>query len=619
MYFSRYCVLGALFALPLLGRAATWDLYDGSSGVSCVNYNHAASVPWKNRGSDWTDADGTPQGSKPFSTVAVVAFQTGTVRLNATALLRAPAIVMRRTSSSGIVSFHSRESGHGPRLVLTMSNNSIVTLQAKADSTMAYSGGKCTSLLASPGQLTSLLPTHAAVMSFGAIPSGVVSAALEIDILRSSSPATFGLFALSSPVLPESAATGGISTNYPGDRGIAQDPSVLYFESWDDQPDDWWRRSGYFKPPFDTWAQDGGRFPTHWIGVSVDPTGGALGAALKIVMQATTNGGTTVPGFDFKEMKGREYDEMYVRYYVRFAPDFRDADPCDGGKLPGFASDTSVAGNNGAKVDGTNGWSLRGAYILNCDKTNPIYPKVMLSTYAYHAEMAGFFGDEWKWTGRGELGLAPLNQWQCVEQHLKVNTPGVKDGILQTWVNGKLAMDRRDVLLRKQPPYKVPGNLGIQKFWGTLHNGGKAPFGHNATLWYDQTVIATKRIGCIPGTVGVGNPPPAPDNNPPPNPNPNPPPTGGTDTVKPTVSVTAPLDGAKVTGVVNIRASGSDNVGVARLRVYVGSALMKVVYNVNDLTVDWPTAGLAAGSYQIVAEATDAAGNRATRYIKVTK
>jgi hypothetical protein len=30
-----------------------------------------------------------------------------------------------------------------------------------------------------------------------------------------------------------------------------------------------------------------------------------------------------------------------------------------------------------------------------------------------------------------------------------------------------------------------------------VHHGGKLPFGKDARLWYDQTVIARSRIGCM--------------------------------------------------------------------------------------------------------------------------
>jgi hypothetical protein len=40
-------------------------------------------------------------------------------------------------------------------------------------------------------------------------------------------------------------------------------------------------------------------------------------------------------------------------------------------------------------------------------------------------------------------------------------------------------------------------NMGITKWWGTLHHGGRTVFGHNADVWFDQAVVAKGRVGCI--------------------------------------------------------------------------------------------------------------------------
>src|SRR5687767_13714126 len=113
---------------------------------------------------------------------------------------------------------------------------------------------------------------------------------------------------------------------------------------------------------------------------------------------------------------------------------------------PGHAGNTSIAGNGGNPVDGTNGWRLRGSNCVNCDASNPIYPRMVLGIYAYHAEMQGFYGSAWPWTGKGDLGLAELGKWMCIEGEVKVNTPGMRDGIMRAWVNGRLALEKTNVL-----------------------------------------------------------------------------------------------------------------------------------------------------------------------------
>lgn len=500
---ARKILLSVLFiSTPFAARAGVWDVYDGPSGVSCTRFNHPTGVTWKNAGFDWVDASGVAQGSKPFSSQSVRLNQTGTVRFDVPkALLAAPAIILRHapTSLRGTVNFHARESttGVGPRLLITTSDNRVVTLQAKADASSSRTGEKCTSIVPM-GMQPTLNLGYGALISFGAIPSGAVSAVMELQISRAYNAATLGLYAMVSPIKPESPLTTGLSSKYPKDAGIQFDPNVLYFEGWDDQPDDWWRRAGGSPVKTRLWTADGGRFNYTWSGVRLDQTGGVNGGAgLKVVFQANSTGGTGVPTVDLVKLKGKEYDELFLRYYIKFGPDFRDAPlACDGGKIPGFASDTSLGASSGVPARGDNGWSLRGSYRLNCDAKNPIYPSIVLSTYAYHADMKGWYGDIWQWPTYGELGLATLGKWVCVEQQLKVNTPGLRDGVLRTWIDGKLAWEKTALYLRAKPPYLVPGNLGIQKLWGTLHHGGTVPLGRQATVWYDQTVVATRRIGC---------------------------------------------------------------------------------------------------------------------------
>jgi hypothetical protein len=495
-------LLPLLVLVPAIGHAGSvGDVYDGPTGATCVKFNIETGVPWKNPGMDWVDAAGTPQGDKPFATVSVRKYQTGTVRFEVPkALLSAAGIIVRHTTESvhGNINFQSRETANGPRLVLTLANNTLSKVSPTADTSIAHVQGHCISK-ASIGTRQTLFVGYGALIAFGKLPANVTSAALEMDILKAYGAGTLGLYAMTSPMKPEVPAPGGFSAKYPGDKGIELDPRVIYFESWDNQPEDWWRRSmSHERFPWTlSWTQDNGRFPWYWLGVFLDSTGGFKGAGLRLEMSPTTTAGTIVPTANVIKLKGREYDQLFVRYYLKFGPDFRDATACSGGKLPGFASDTTKGGNNGGKVNGTNGWTMRGAYLLNCDPGNPIYPGVVNSTYAYHADMIGPFGDEWTWTGRGETGVAGLTEWHCLEQQVKVNTPGVRDGVMRTWIDGKLALEKTDVYMRAKPPYVIAGDMGIQKMWGTLHHGGKAPFGHKATLWYDQTVVATERVGCM--------------------------------------------------------------------------------------------------------------------------
>ncbi len=80
------------------------------------------------------------------------------------------------------------------------------------------------------------------------------------------------------------------------------------------------------------------------------------------------------------------------------------------------------------------------------------------------------------------------------------------------------------------------------------------------------------------------------------------------DTIRPTVSITSPSNGATVSGVFTIRASASDNVGVYRVYFYIDG-----VYIDYDSTASYTksanTANYINGLHSIRATAVDAAGN----------
>ncbi|HVG57555.1 MAG TPA: PHB depolymerase family esterase [Hyalangium sp.] len=86
---------------------------------------------------------------------------------------------------------------------------------------------------------------------------------------------------------------------------------------------------------------------------------------------------------------------------------------------------------------------------------------------------------------------------------------------------------------------------------------------------------------------------------------------GGGDTTAPTVNVTAPANGATVSGTVTITASASDNVGVSRVEFFVDGALVGTDTS-SPYSFAWNSAAVANGSHALMARAYDAAGNVGT-------
>ncbi|HEX5475481.1 MAG TPA: Ig-like domain-containing protein [Vicinamibacterales bacterium] len=83
------------------------------------------------------------------------------------------------------------------------------------------------------------------------------------------------------------------------------------------------------------------------------------------------------------------------------------------------------------------------------------------------------------------------------------------------------------------------------------------------------------------------------------------------DTVAPVVSITAPLQGVDVNGVTAVAVDATDNVGVARVELWVGGVLGGTNATA-PFGFAWDTSTLVPGSYTILAKAYDAAGNPGT-------
>jgi len=81
------------------------------------------------------------------------------------------------------------------------------------------------------------------------------------------------------------------------------------------------------------------------------------------------------------------------------------------------------------------------------------------------------------------------------------------------------------------------------------------------------------------------------------------------DSITPTVSITAPATNATVSGTINISATANDNVGVTKVELYVNGVLNSINTTDNPYYYSWNTTGLANGSYTLTTKAYDAAGN----------
>ena len=83
------------------------------------------------------------------------------------------------------------------------------------------------------------------------------------------------------------------------------------------------------------------------------------------------------------------------------------------------------------------------------------------------------------------------------------------------------------------------------------------------------------------------------------------------DTAAPEVTITNPVDGAVVGGIISINASASDNIGVTKVEIIVDNSVVATLDS-SPYTTSLDTALLSDGDHTISAKAYDAAGNNKT-------
>src|SRR5207253_202578 len=80
------------------------------------------------------------------------------------------------------------------------------------------------------------------------------------------------------------------------------------------------------------------------------------------------------------------------------------------------------------------------------------------------------------------------------------------------------------------------------------------------------------------------------------------------DTTAPTTTITAPANGATVSGTTTVTATASDNVGVTKVEIYLDGALQTSCAS-SPCNWSWNTTASANGSHTLSSKAYDAAGN----------
>lgn len=469
------------------GAKAALPVDDGPEGMTCHYFAKAGLVQWERNGGDWIDADGKTYGENAYAAQRValspgaqpVSWDLSTlVGKWASGELPAGAVLLRAmpNTGGGTVNFSSREQASAdvrPALVVEWDDGQEARLEPMADSYFACPTHRGTGS-ALVFQVSSDMNAVLAFPFENRPGRSIRKATLTLTSDKQyAQPPQIGVFHARLPGTDKTEKQQGLAASYLADRGIEKNPALIVAYRFE--------ANGEFPLPTDK-AEGQAEL------VSSDPANRFSpldGRALKVTIPQGGNQGLN-RHLKFQDRPGGEPEEAYLRYYLRLGESWNPSR--DGGKLPGLAGIYDRGGWGARKSDGKNGWSTRGGFFVQPKPSSPYAKYRGIGSYVYHARMRDQYGEVWGW-GLGPTGLLEKNRWYCVEQRVKLNTPGQADGVLQAWVDGKLVFSREDIIFRSVP------ELRIESAWLNVYHGGTTAAPQDLTLYIDNLVVARRYIG----------------------------------------------------------------------------------------------------------------------------
>lgn len=549
-------------AIPESAMRLTDSKYSGATWAMFMAGGIMA--PWTNPGGDWVDRDGTLQGTEPWATASiltkgaeqVLSFDVTelVIRHQTTGERRIPnrGWIVKLDSGRVVGVYYSRESAMAAKrpVLELVTTTGTHRLAAGADAPLSASAKTPNGNIAKTSPIGS--GTRLGLwFDLSSIKGDVLNARLLLTSTASQTSGgvgTLGVYPvdLSAAFAPTPIKTG-VAALYPGDSGIESHPDVLFVERYQDlnlHERGWW------------W--DGGNAETRNNRSIVgdndpnDPNYRPLAPGVKAYKMTIPKGGQ---GGDYGTWRfwtnlGEEPDEIYIRTYARMGTDFDSTM----GKFP-FGFDGTYhrpkymgvpvgtrldyrplnpvtgrpwarpdgppsAGNGGAKSNGRNGWSARGLFVTSdCDETNCLSPATNpltaagyrgLGFYTYWIDQPQYKGALFPWRN-AMLGFVPKNTWFAVDQYLKLNTvnadgSGNFDGILRTWINGRLAYEKTDFRARHAPGNRAAAlNVKVDGVWLNFYHGGLDRARSPMTVYFADTVVSKSFIGPATFAPPAGN------------------------------------------------------------------------------------------------------------------
>lgn len=281
---------------------------------------------------------------------------------------------------------------------------------------------------------------------------------------------------------------------------------------------------------------DDGNARQDTIRISSDNYRGASGKAVTFWIEHNSDGsGWSSDSLLNIELNSEGYDELYIRFFVKFSPDWKmDNDYAyqqkflhvshyeggnpfqffrDGNHHPVFIPDLARYSKSGGGVSDIvyfPSWRLTNDYYLS-ENTPPAGDSSKNVYFPPDGEYGGsgtdFYDVEWSETPAGK-GMIGDGEWHCWEFRVKMNSgQNVPDGITEAWFDGVKVNSSNHI------PFWDEGPKGKQ-MWNYVQIGGNSQnmYGEESEhreQWYalDDLVISTEYVGA---DYVIGSNPPSP-------------------------------------------------------------------------------------------------------------
>lgn len=182
----------------------------------------------------------------------------------------------------------------------------------------------------------------------------------------------------------------------------------------------------------------------------------------------------------------RHYREIYWRFYLR-----RDPHWVGGGGDKLTRATSFVSGESWAQAMIAHVWSGAAPWQehLVADPASGIDPRTgRVLTHRYN----DFRNITWLGAARGPTRVFDAERagrWMCVEAHVRLNDPGVENGVFELWVDGRAEARASDLnWVGRYEEFGINA-VFLENYW----NAGSPA---RQSRYVDDFVVSTKRVGC---------------------------------------------------------------------------------------------------------------------------